>query len=112
MKPISPNDRLAEVIDREAPTERIIQTLADALAADTVNRDGSRSADHRQRVIAALALLEYRVGRPVTRSEVVTVALDADAALDIDARLAKSPALLANLEAAVARARKRQAIEV
>ncbi len=39
------NRELAKVIDREAPPERIIKALADALEADMANRDGTRGPD-------------------------------------------------------------------
>jgi hypothetical protein len=65
-----PNHRLAEAIDKEAPPDRIIRALADALSADQVNRDGSRGADHRTRCHAAALLLQYRIGRPVERQEI------------------------------------------
>ncbi len=88
-----PNNQLAEVIDAEAPAHRIIRALSDALAADVVNRDGTRSPDHRARTAAALALLEYRVGRPVARSEVINIDASADSAVGLEERLRHSPAL-------------------
>ena len=91
--PDDPNRSLATEIDRIAPPERIIRALADALTAEQVNRDGSRSPDHRTRTQAALALLSYRIGRPVERSEVVTVNLDADSMTGLRERLKSSPAM-------------------
>jgi hypothetical protein len=66
----NPNYAVAAVIDKEAPADRIIKALADALTADTVHRDGSRGPDHRTRVQAATKLLEYRIGRPIERTEI------------------------------------------
>jgi len=88
-----PNAQLAAVIADEAPAHRIIRALSDALSADVVNRDGTRSPDHRARTAAALALLEYSVGRPVARSEVLTVNADADSEVGLENRLRHSPAL-------------------
>lgn len=90
-----PNTQLADVIAAEAPAVRIIRALSDALTADQVNRDGTRSPDHRARTAAALALLEYSVGRPVARSEVVNLDATADSAVGMEARLRHSPALRA-----------------
>lgn len=96
MTPIVPEKSetgLARIIDRLAPTERIISALAGALEADIVNRDGSRGPDHKSRTTAALALLAYREGRPVERSETISVSLDADNAHGVEERLKNSPAL-------------------
>jgi hypothetical protein len=95
--PEDPNRALAAEIDQQAPAKRSIKALADALTADQVNRDGSRGPDHRTRVSAALALLQYRVGRPIERSEVISVNLDADAATGLAERLKNSPALRSSL---------------
>jgi hypothetical protein len=88
---------LADVIDQETPPDRIVKALADALAADLVNRDGTRGPDHRTRVQAASLLLAYRIGRPIERSEVVSVNLDADSSVGLRERLASSPAMKAAL---------------
>jgi len=92
-----PNTQLAAAIDREAPACRIIKALSDALVADVVNRDGTRGPDHRARTAAALALLEYSVGRPVARSEVVNINADADSEVGLQDRLRKSPSLRSKL---------------
>ena len=92
-----PNTALSQVIAAEAPADRIIKALSDALAADTVNRDGTRSPHHAVRISAALALLEYSVGRPVARSEIISIDASADASVGLQDRLRKSPSLRANL---------------
>lgn len=88
--PDDPNRALNDAIDIKAPPERIIAALADALAADTVNRDGSRGPDHKTRVQAAIALVHFRVGRPVERSEVISYKADLPMTLE---RLKASPAM-------------------
>lgn len=107
-----PNLALAAVIDELAPAERTISALADALAADQVNRDGSRGPDHRTRVQAALALLQYRVGRPVERSEVISVTVEKDHAADLTERLKSSPALRASLQRLLNAAAERGAVDI
>ncbi len=94
-RPQDPNSALAAVIDAEAPAHRIIRALSDALSADLVARDGSRSPDHRARTAAALALLEYRIGRSVSRSEVVNIDASADSSVGLEERLRHSPSLRA-----------------
>ncbi len=104
------NRELAKVIDREAPPERIIKALADALEADMANRDGTRGPDHRTRTQAAALLLQYRIGRPVERQEVISVNLDADSAVGMQERLRQSPSLREALKAQIAAAE--EAIEI
>ena len=99
-----PNNNLPAVIDKKTPLPVIIAALEKALAADMVNRDGTRAPDHRVRVDAAKTLLAYRVGTPVQRSESVSVNVDADNALGLEERLRHSPALRALLRAALERA--------
>ena len=93
-----PNTALAQVIAAEAPAHRIIKALSDALNADVIHRDGTRGPDHRARTAAALALLEYSVGRPVQRSEIISVDATADSAAGLQDRLRKSPSLVAKLK--------------
>jgi hypothetical protein len=102
--PTDPNRALNAAIDLKAPPERIVDALSAALAADTVNRDGSRGPDHKTRVQAALALLHFRVGRPVERSEVINVNLDADSMSGLRERLAASPAMRQTLAGLLAEA--------
>ena len=91
-----PNTTLAQVIATEAPAHRIVKALSDALSADLVARDGTRSPDHRIRCDAAKVLLSYTLGTPVARSEVVSIDATADCEAGLSARL-KSPALRAML---------------
>lgn len=75
MKPIQtdsqlPAARLAEKLAAGVSPEQILHTLQQALAADTVARDGSRQPDHRVRVEASKLLLAYSLGLPVSRQEI------------------------------------------
>ncbi|MDP3851046.1 MAG: hypothetical protein Q8Q59_11120 [Luteolibacter sp.] len=92
---ISPSQMLAKTLADEIPEIRIVQVLSHAMTAEVVNRDGSRSPDHRTRLSAAETALAYRHGLPVRREETVTVAVDADSAFGMKERLAHSPALRA-----------------
>jgi len=94
-RPQDSNAQLAAAIDRDAPDERIVAVLADALAADLVARDGTRQPDHRTRLDAAKVLLSYGVGTPIQRSEILTVSADADTEVGLENRLRHSPALRA-----------------
>jgi hypothetical protein len=99
--PDDPNRALSAEIDHQAPAERIIRALTVALEATTTTRSGTVEPDHRTRVAAASKLLEYRIGRPVERQEIVSVNLDADSALGLADRLKNSPALRQAIRAAL-----------
>lgn len=92
MKP-NPAHALARALEEEIPESRIARVLSDAMAADIVNRDGSRGPDHKTRLAAAETALAYRIGLPVRREESVVVNLNAEQGDDLKERLARSPAL-------------------
>jgi hypothetical protein len=71
----------------------VSEALFRALTATTVSRSGALEQDTRSQLQAASLILENRVGRPVTRQEVVTVSLDAATGVGLSARLAASPAM-------------------
>lgn len=98
-----PNSQLSAVIDRDAPAARIIKALSDALTAEEVFRDGSRGPCHRVRVDAAKALLAYRVGTPIQRSEITHIEEKNDAQ-NVEEHLRRSPAMRDSLRKMLARA--------
>jgi hypothetical protein len=105
MRPIpaeNPSTTLALALGKEAPPERLAQVLADALSATTVSRSGSVEVDTRSRLQAASLILAYQIGRPIERSEVVTVSLDASQQGDMSERLRHSPALRAAMRRTLA----------
>jgi len=73
------------------------ETMADMLyelcGAECVTNGGKKIPDNRTRLAALTLAMAYLVGRPVERSEVVTVNLDADATAGLAERLKNSPAL-------------------
>ncbi len=95
---------IAEALDREIPATVIAKAIAAGLVAETTTKAGVKIVDHRSRLEAAKLALSYRVGLPIQRTENVTVALDADSSLDIDERLARSPALREQLRKSLAKA--------
>ncbi len=95
---------IAEALDKEVPAEAIAKAIAAALTAETITKSGVRVIDHRSRLEGARLALAYKLGLPVQRSESVTIALDADSALGIEERLAKSPALREQLRRSLAEA--------
>jgi hypothetical protein len=89
----TPSLVLAEALAEEIPENRIATVLSDALSADMINRDGTRSPDHKVRLAAAQMALSYRYGLP-TRREEVHVSLPAtDDTIGIAERMRHSPAL-------------------
>jgi len=106
MKPTtqSPAHTLAAALAIDAPESRIASVLSAAMAAEIVNRDGTRTPDHRTRLAAAETALAYRFGLPVRREESVVVNLDADQSLGLEDRLRRSPALRAALRTALDKA--------
>jgi len=90
---LSPGQKLAKVLADEIPESRIVEALSNALTAELVNRDGTRSPDHKTRLAAAETALAYRHGLPVRREETLLVHADADSTVGLKERLAHSPAL-------------------
>ena len=86
------NEKLSEAIDQEAPAERIITALANALEADVAAKDGTRAPDHRTRVAAAQLLLNYRIGRPNERPPVKEPETGQQSE-SLEEKLKRSPAL-------------------
>jgi len=96
--PDNPSAELAGILAKKIPFEMIAETLFRALTATTVSRAGAVEQDTARQIQAAQIILENRVGRPVTRQEIVSVNLDADAGAGLRERLANSPALRASLQ--------------
>jgi hypothetical protein len=90
---LTPSQALNEALEMEAPADMVARALGGALVADAVNRDGSRSPDHRTRVQAAALILAYKIGRPVERQEVVAHNTNVNQGDDLTKRLIHSPAL-------------------
>lgn len=109
--PQTPAQRLAAELAAGVAPEQVLHTLRQALAADTVARDGSRQPDHRARLDAAKLLLSYTVGLPIQRTESIAVNLDADSALGLKERLRNSPALRESMRKMLADAEGGNAIE-
>jgi hypothetical protein len=85
--------------------EKIAELLDELCRAESMTNGGKLRPDHRTRLAAVTLVLAYLVGRPVERSEVVTVNLDADSMTGLRERLKSSPAMrdaLAGLLAEVA----------
>jgi hypothetical protein len=100
-QPASASAELAEILARKIPFEMVSEALFRGLTATTVSRSGAVEQDTASQLKAAALVLENRVGRPVTRQELVTVNLDADAGAGLRERLAKSPALRSALRKAL-----------
>lgn len=98
-RPLSNSESVALALAEEIPEQRLAQAISEALTAETVNRDGTRSPDYRTRLGAAQLALHYLVGRPVERQAILTHAInDTDASGDIAERVARSPALREAIE--------------
>lgn len=93
--------KLIEAIATEFPVELIVDLLKSLVTAEVITKGGHRIADNRTRLAAATLMLNYLVGRPVERQEIVTVNVDADSETGMMDRLAKSPALRAALRKAL-----------
>jgi hypothetical protein len=101
MKPtrLQPAESLAAAIACEITPERLSRVLSDALAADQVNRDGSRSPDFKTRLSALEIVLNRTIGTAPKADEVATTNPDANEGDKLAERLAKSPALRKALRA-------------
>lgn len=97
----NPATTLALALGKEAPPERLAQVLADALSATTTSRSGVTEVDTKSRLQAASLILAYQIGRPIERSESITVTLDAEHQSDMAERLRHSPALRAAMRRAL-----------
>lgn len=96
---ITAGQQLADAIAKSAPPERLAEVIAAALGSTTVTRAGVIEPDTRSRLEAAKILLSYSVGTPITRSEILSVSLDANSSIGLAERLANSPALRKSLRA-------------
>ena len=87
------SQRTINLLAERIPPERVVEQLDKLLTAKRVGRNGVETPDVRA-IEAGLKLwLAYGIGLPVQRTEAININLDADAALGIEERLAKSPAL-------------------
>lgn len=93
--------KLIEAMAEAFPVEEIIALLRRLSKAKTYSKDGTEYDDFRTQLAASTLMLNYVVGRPVERQEVVSVKLDPDSAVGIDDRLRKSPALRESLKRAI-----------
>jgi hypothetical protein len=107
MKPSSQSltagQQLAQELATNVTDARLAEAISEALVATQTTRSGTVEPDHRTRLQAATLALAYKHGRPVDRSEVVSVNLDADSSIGLAERLANSPALLKSLKAVIAK---------
>jgi hypothetical protein len=108
----SPSHKLARILDREIPEDRIAQTLSECMAATSTGRNGVLEPDFRTRLAATQLALAYKVGRPVERQEIVQVNLNADSAIGLRERLRHSPALRKSLAGLLAEAGASEGAEV
>ena len=92
---------------RRIPPSRLVDKLERLLDAQMRTKTGQVVDDARTQLNAAQLLAYFYIGRPVERQEVVSVSLNPDSALDIEQRLANSPALREQLRLALANADNR-----
>jgi hypothetical protein len=113
MKPaqLKPVEALSAAIACEITPERLSRVLSDALAADQVNRDGTRSPDFRTRLSALEIVLNRTIGTASKADEVTTVNPDANEGDKLAERLARSPALRRSLARLLAAHAKDEAID-
>jgi hypothetical protein len=104
--------KLIDAMAKAFPVESIVDLLLRLSTAKTYSKSGTEYDDCRTQLAAATLLLNYVVGRPVERQEIVNVNLDADASVGIDDRLRKSPALRESLKRAIEKAEGGAAVEV
>lgn len=85
-------EKIIRLITDRLPPEKIADKLDQLIHATRMTKHGE-VIDTRSVEAGVKLWLAYAVGLPVQRTESVNVTLDADAALGIEERLAKSPAL-------------------
>lgn len=100
----TPSAAISAALNKIITPERIATALSDALTATTIARSGVVEPDTRSRLQAASIILSYTVGRPVERSENVSIIADPDSRVDIQERLRRSPALREQLARSLAEA--------
>jgi hypothetical protein len=89
----NPTAELAAILAKKIPFEMVSEALFRALTATIISRSGAIEQDTRSQLQAASLILENRVGRPVTRQEIISVDLNADSTVGLKDRLTHSPAL-------------------
>lgn len=99
----SVSQRVAAMIAEKLPPERIVERLDQLIHATRTTRHGVE-IDSRAVESGVKLWLAYVVGLPIQRQEVVSVNLNADSSLDIEERLANSPALREQLRRSLAAA--------
>jgi hypothetical protein len=109
---IAPGQALQEVLGAEVPDSRIAKAISEGLTADQMNKDGTRSPDHKTRLQAASLALSYRHGLPLRREESLTVNITSDGDDQLAERLARSPALRRSLAKMLAAHAGDEAIDV
>lgn len=102
--------KLIEAMAEAFPVEDIIALLRRLSKAKCYTKDGKEYDDCRTQLAAGTLMLNYVVGRPVERQEVVSVKLDPDSAVGIDDRLRKSPALRESLKRAIEKAERAEGV--
>lgn len=98
------SQRTINLLAERIPPERVVDQLDKLLTATRTGKNGVVTPDVRA-IEAGLKLwLAYGIGLPVQRTEAININLDADAAMGIEERLAKSPALREQLRRSLAAA--------
>ena len=87
-----PHDVVLAIAEQFPPT-KIAKLLGELAEAECITNGGRRIPDNRTRQAALTLMLAYLIGRPVERSESVSVNLTAEDAVGLRERLAHSPAL-------------------
>ena len=108
----TPSQLLTEALAKETPPDRIGRCLSEAMGADMVNRDGTKSPDHKTRIFAANLAIQFSVGRAVERIESININADADSAVGMEDRLRHSPALRALFRKMLDRVEGSQCLDV
>ena len=84
-----------DAIHRHVDPDKVGRVINRMLDAKRTLKNGDVLDDTRAQDSAAKLYISYTVGTPVQRTESVSVALDADAAVGLEERLRHSPALRA-----------------
>ena len=88
--------KLIDAIAENFPVEDVVTLLKRITTAQVFTKDGRAMDDHRTQLAAAQLILNYVVGRPVERQEIISVNVNADTESGMLDRLKSSPALRAS----------------
>jgi hypothetical protein len=95
------NAVLAALIER-CPPDYLADRVWRLCEAKRRMKDGTEEDDVRANEAGLKLALAYSIGKPIERAQIVTQTISSDPVADIEARLAKSPALRRSLAAALA----------